>query len=126
MIRLFKKFSTLYPLPSTLGFARRGQMALTMVLSVLLLLLIAIPMMDTYVKNEAKWSVKERKSTLAFHLAEAGLDRGYWKLIERSTNWGLITTSGTISGYANDKIYTDIQGGSYKITLQPEQAAKRL
>jgi|GEM_PF-1562475 len=92
-------------------------MAIMMVLTVLLFLLITIPMIDLYVKNEAKWSVKEKKSATAFHLAEAGIDRGYWKLIENSTNWELITASGTISGYANDKIYTDIQGGSYKINL---------
>jgi len=93
-------------------------MAITMVLSSLVVLLIAIPMMDRYVKNEAKFSVKERKSTLAFHLAEAGLDRGYWKIKENDTNWTTLATGGTITGYDNDVVYTDVRGGSYKIKMQ--------
>ena len=95
--------SSLIPNPTSLGASRRGQMAITMVISVLLLLLIAIPMMDTYVKNEAKWTVKERKSTLAFHLAEAGLDRAVWRLNEKSTNWDDAALGTVFTGYNNDK-----------------------
>jgi len=97
---------------------RRGQMAISIVISALLLLLISIPMLDNYVKNEAKWSVKERKSTLAFHLAEAGVDRGYWKIRENDVNWTTLAAGGTIAGYNDDVIYTDIQGGSYKLKMQ--------
>lgn len=97
---------------------RRGQMAITMVISAMLLLMIAIPMMDTYVRNEAKWSVKERKSTLAFHMAEAGLDRGYWKIKENDANWVTLAEGGTIEGYDDDVVYSDIEGGSYKIKMQ--------
>ena len=98
-------------------------MAITMVLSALLLLLISIPMLDNYVKNEAKWSVKERKSTLAFHLAEAGLDRGYWKIKENDTNWTTLADGDTIAGYNDDVIYSDIEGGSYKIKMQQGDAS---
>jgi hypothetical protein len=99
-------------------------MVLMLVLTSLLFLLIMIPVIETYVKNEAKWSVKEKKSTLAFHLAEAGMDRGYWKLIEKTVNWDTIIAGGNISGYANDKVYTDIQGGSYKINITSAAADK--
>ena len=97
---------------------RPGQMAITMVITSLLLLLIIIPMLDNYVKNEAKWSVKERKSTLAFHLAEAGLDRAYWKLKEQATNWATIAGGGHIDGYDNDVVYEDISGGKYKVKME--------
>ncbi|OGR45365.1 MAG: hypothetical protein A2X35_03740 [Elusimicrobia bacterium GWA2_61_42] len=104
--------------PAFFGRARRGQMAITMVIATLLLLMIIIPMLDHYVKNEAKWSVKERKSTLAFHLAEAGLDRAYWKLKENSTNWTTIATGGVVDGYHDDVVYSDIEGGSYKVKME--------
>ena len=76
-----------------------------------------IPAIVNFVKNEAKWSVKERKQTAAFHLAEAAHDRGYWKLCESTNNWTTITSGGTITGYADDVVYTDVSGGSYKINI---------
>lgn len=97
---------------------RPGQMAITMVITSLLLLLIIIPMLDHYVKNEAKWSVKERKSTLAFHLAEAGLDRAYWKLKENAANWTTVAGGGIIDGYNDDVPYEDIPGGKYKVKME--------
>ncbi len=96
---------------------QKGQMAIVMVLTTLLFLLIMIPVIEMFVKNEAKWSVKEKKTTLAFHLAEAAVDRGYWKLIENSDNWDIISNGGTIAGYANDKDYSDIEGGTYRINI---------
>lgn len=97
---------------------RAGQMAITMVITSLLLLLIMIPLLDKYVRNEAKWSVKERKSTVAFHLAEAGLDRAYWKLKESADNWTTITGGGTIENYDNDHTFEDGSFGSYRVKME--------
>lgn len=113
-------------LPNSPLRRRTGQMAIVMVLVTLMFLLIMIPVIEMFVKNEAKWSVKEKKSTLAFHLAEAAVDRGYWKLIENSDNWDTIAGGGTISGYANDKEYTDIEGGSYKIDISSGDNAREI
>jgi len=104
--------------PTTSSRPRPGQMAITMVITSLLLLLILIPMLDRYVKNEAKWSVKERKSTMAFHLAEAGLDRAYWKLKENAANWATIAGGDHIDGYNDDVVYEDITGGKYKVKME--------
>ncbi|MEI6845911.1 MAG: hypothetical protein WCK36_02550, partial [Candidatus Firestonebacteria bacterium] len=65
---------------------------------------IMIPAIIVFVKNEANWSVKERKQTEAFHLAEAGNDRGDWKLSETPANWATITSGSSIVGYANDVV----------------------
>ena len=91
-------------------------MAIMMVLTSLLFLLIMIPLIDLYVKNEAKWSVKEKKSTTAFHLAEAGVDRARWKLKETDQMW-VTTSTGTIPGYNFDKSYGDVAGGTYAIKI---------
>ncbi|OGF55361.1 MAG: hypothetical protein A2452_02660 [Candidatus Firestonebacteria bacterium RIFOXYC2_FULL_39_67] len=78
---------------------------------------IMIPSIVNFVKNEARWSVKERKQTEAFHLAEAAHDRGHWKLCESTANWTTIVSGATIAGYANDVVYSDVSGGYYKINI---------
>lgn len=112
--------------PSTL-LMRRGQMAITIVIVVLLFLLLVFPVINMFVQNEGKWSVKEKKSTAAFHLAEAGIDRARWKLMENTDMW-TITSTGTLPGYKFDKVYTDVGGGSYAITISsdPVDADKRI
>lgn len=97
--------------------ASRGQMAIMMVLVTLLFLLIMMPVIEMFVRNESVWTIKERKNTVAFHLAEAGIDRAYWKLIEKEEYFQNITEGGSLAGYADDVEYTDIDGGSYKINM---------
>lgn len=100
---------------------RKGQMAIMMVLTSILFLLIMIPLIDLYVKNEAKWSVKEKKSTTAFHLAEAGIDRARWKLLETDEMW-VMTSTGVIPGYNFDKTYSDVAGGTYAIRISSDSS----
>lgn len=96
-----------------------GQMAITMVISILLFLLLMFPVMNLFVRNEGMWSVKEKKSTAAFHLAEAGADRAYWKILESVDMWNA-TSTGTIAGYNFDAVYKDIGGGSYAIRISSD------
>lgn len=106
---------------------RPGQMAISMVISILLFLLLMFPVMDLFVQNEGKWSVKEKKSTTAFHLAEAGVDRARWKLLESDDMW-IMTGTGTIAGYNFDQVYTAESGGTYaiQITSHPTDADMRV
>ena len=99
------------------GASRRGQMALTMVLTTLMFLILMVPVIEKFVQNEGKWSMKNRKTTLAFNLAESGVDRAYWKIFENLDNWDTIVNGGSIAGYANDTEYMDIKGGSYRINI---------
>jgi len=115
------------PLPAATGAFRPGQMAITIVLSILLFLVLMFPVMNMFVKNESKWSVKEKKATAAFHLAEAGVDRARWKLLENDDMWA-ITSTGTIAGYHFDKVYTAEDGGTYaiNITSDPVDGNRRI
>ena len=54
--------------------SRRGQVLAGVVLIVMVLLII-VPAMVMWVREESRSSVKDRKSTVAFNLAEAGTDR---------------------------------------------------
>lgn len=102
-------------------------MAITMVISIMLFLLLMFPVINLFVQNEGKWSVKEKKSTTAFHLAEAGIDRARWKLLENDDFW-YITATGTLAGYCFDQVYTAESGGTYtiNITSDPVDGNKRI
>ncbi|PKM98539.1 MAG: hypothetical protein CVU79_02620 [Elusimicrobia bacterium HGW-Elusimicrobia-3] len=111
----------------TLSPRRAGQMAISMVISILLFLMLMFPVMDLFVQNEGRWSVKEKKSTTAFHLAEAGVDRARWKLLESDDMW-IMTGTGTIAGYNFDQVYSAESGGTYtiQITSHPVDADMRV
>ncbi len=64
-----------------------------------------------------KTAVTSRKSLSAFNLAKAALEKGLWTLHSNSGYWKRVSTGGSIPGYSNDVIYTDIPGGSYKINI---------
>lgn len=68
-----------------------------------------------WLQNETKWSVKYKRSTIAFHLAEAGIDRSVWKLKSSTGTWNQATTGVVIGGYDFDTTYSDISGGEYRI-----------
>jgi len=106
---------------------RQGQMAITLVLSIMLFLMLMFPVLNMFVQNEGKWSVKEKKSTTAFHLAEAGVDRARWKMLENDDMW-IITGTGTIAGYNFDQVYAAETGGQYtiRISSDPVDADKRI
>lgn len=94
----------------------RGQV-LVGVLLLMMVLLITVPFLVESLQREARWSVKEKKSTTAFHLAEAGIDRAVWKLNERSANWTDAAAGTVFTNYNDDKTYTDVTGGSYRVRI---------
>lgn len=97
-----------------------------LILSICLAILVTA--MVSWVQHESRTSVKHKKSTAAFHLAEAAVDRGRWKLQETNTYWTITSTGGVISGYNFDKAYTDVGGGKYaiKISSDPTNSERRI
>lgn len=93
---------------------RRGQVLVGVIL-LLMLLLVIVPAVVTWVQQEARISVKDQKSTSAFNLAEAGIDRGMWKLKSSTSTWAQAKVGTVISGYNFDSTYGDIPGGTYRI-----------
>jgi hypothetical protein len=97
-----------------------------LILSICLVILVTA--MVYWVQQESRTSVKHKKSTAAFHLAEAAVDRGRWKLQETGTYWTITSTGGVISGYNFDKAYADVAGGKYaiKISSDPTNSERRI
>ncbi|MFA5858539.1 MAG: hypothetical protein WC955_05690 [Elusimicrobiota bacterium] len=91
-----------------------GQAAILVVVAVLLVFMIMIPMLVSLVQNEARWTVKQKKTTTAFHLAEAGVDRGVWKLRESDFTWEQILEGTKIEGYRGltSESYTETVNGA--------------
>lgn len=95
---------------------RRGQV-LAGVVMLMLVLLIIVPAMVAWVQQDNRSSVKDRKSTNAFNIAEAGLDRAYWKLKSSTSTWANARAGISLAGYAFDEAYTDVSGGVYRISI---------
>jgi hypothetical protein len=108
----------------------KGVILVTALLA-LLAMAIFLPALYFMIANEVKWSVKHKKSTVAFDMAEQGLARGVWKLQESDTLWDNISTGTVLTGYHFDVIYnsTDSAGkveGQYKIKLTTSTTSGRV
>lgn len=95
---------------------RKGFLLVGVVL-LLALLLIVVPVMVKWVQQDTKMSVKDQKSNAAFSLAEAAVDRGYWKVKGSTTPFALVSAGSTLTGYNFDVSYNDISGGKYRIDI---------
>ncbi len=96
----------------------KGQ-SLVIILGISLLIAIMIPTMIFLLHQEAKWTVKQKKTVTAFQIAEAGLDRAVWKMNENATNWRN-AAQGTIphgSGFDGNTTFSDVAGGVYRIKV---------
>ncbi|MCX5793507.1 MAG: hypothetical protein NTY45_15005 [Elusimicrobia bacterium] len=90
---------------------------LVAVLLALLMLMIIVPVMVKWVQNDTKLSVKDQKSSIAFSLAEAAVDRGYWKVKSSTSTFNQVSLGTPLTGYNFDATYRDITGGNYRIKI---------
>lgn len=99
-----------------------------MVIVMLLIALcgIMVPVLSMLVRQQVRTTVQSQRSSVAFQLAEAAVKRGYWKLVEQSGNWEAIKTGGTIVGYNNDVVYSDIDGGTYRIRFTADSSLNQI
>jgi len=96
---------------------KREKGAVLVITLIILVVLAAFMVTLTFfITHESKWVVKLKKKSVALQLAEAGVDRGVWKLNESKAIWDNLE-DGPITGYNNDVVYTDVEGGSYKILI---------
>lgn len=94
----------------------RGQV-LPGVIMIVMVLLIIIPAMVAWVQQDVKIAVKDKQTTTAFNLAEAGIDRAYWKLKSSTTTWANARAGIALAGYGFDSTYNDVTGGVYRISI---------
>ncbi len=86
-------------------------------LLLMLLLLAIVPAVVQWVQSEARTSVKNQKSTAALNLAEAAVNRGYWKAKSSTGTFAEMSAGTPFPGYQFDKNYGDIPGGEYRILI---------
>src|ERR1019366_1333872 len=98
--------------------SEQGQI-LPIVIACLLMLTIVLFGLVNWIQNDTKLSVKEQKSTTAINFAEAGVDRGSWKLQSSTSTWVTAAAGTIIPGYIFDTTFTDIPGGAYRIKFTP-------
>src|SRR3989339_391764 len=94
----------------------KGQVVVIMLI-IAMIIGVVIPALVYMSTFEAKSITKQTKSTRAFHLAEAGIDRGIFKLNE-SGIWDVAVLGTAIPGYtgsSTDSTYSDVEGGYYRI-----------
>ncbi len=94
----------------------RGQVLAGVILLVMVLLII-VPALVQWVQVESKASVKSQRTTNAFNLAEAAVERGYWMVKGSTANFSQATIGTVIPGYNFDVTYKDVSGGTYRIKL---------
>ena len=86
---------------------------------------VMLPAVYSWVQNETRTSSRAARTTVAFHMAEQGVERGLWKLQESNSIVNSVAQGGTVPGYNFDVVYTstDSSGGKklgeYKIKLSP-------
>src|ERR1017187_7652398 len=103
----------------------RGQI-LPMVMMSLVVLLLIIAGMTTWIQNDSRTTVKMQKDSSSAGLAEAGVDRGAWKLQSTTSTFAIAQVGLAIPGYNFDTTYTDIPGGTYRIKFTAGAPGSRL
>jgi len=102
--------------PGLCASRRRGFVLPTVVLAFIFLMII-IPVMVKWVQEDTRISTKDQLSTAAFNLAEAAVDRGYWKVKSSTGTFYGIMAGTVVPGYAFDQTYSDVAGGTYRVSL---------
>jgi hypothetical protein len=97
-------------------YSDKGQ---TVMFAMVIIVVVAIftPALLNLLRNEVRWSVKHKRDVTAFHLAEAAVDRGIWKLQESSDSWDEVEDGTFDTNYKGNKVFTDVEGGEYKIIV---------
>lgn len=94
----------------------RGNM-LGLFVGLLLVVMMFFPLIIQMLQSESKQSVNSLKSALAFQLAESAVVKGVAKLAENRSNWIAAAAGTPIDGYRDDRVYSDLSGGSYKVAF---------
>lgn len=101
--------------------SRRSEsgVALVMALMILLVLGILVPSLILLQQKDVKDTVSSGRKTTSLQLAEAGQDRAAWKLRESDETFADAAAGTNLAGYNDDQTYTDVNGGQYKVNINP-------
>jgi hypothetical protein len=94
----------------------RGQI-LALVIVILLIISTLVPLMVFYTQREAVWTAKQARNTAAFHLAEAGVEKGYMAISLSTLTWVNLQNGTLLANYQFDKVFSDLGVGTYTISI---------
>lgn len=104
---------------------RREGFILPAVVLVFVFILLITPIMLKWVQDDTRISTKDQKSSSAFNLAEAAVDRAYWKIKSSTTTFEAVRAGEHLPGYDFDETFRDVPGGTYRISIssgpQPDE-----
>lgn len=109
------------PFTAALKNSRGSVLAIVVILMVILMIM--VPALVQWGRNESKAVVREQKKTQALNLADAGVDRAVWKLKSSTATWKAAADGIVITGYNFDQAYTDVEGGVYRIKISSGPAS---
>lgn len=95
---------------------KSGQMAI-IVVAILFVFIILITGIVFFLNNESKWTVKQGRSSVAFQLAEAGLDRAVWRLNEKKSTWNDVIAGNIPVMYLGTTVFLEEGRGYYKVQI---------
>lgn len=95
---------------------RRGQI-LPGAVAMLVILAVMVPAIVLWIQRETVFASKQSHNTVAFHLAEAGVEKAYLYISLSTITWTSIQAGNAQPDYSFDKKYEDIDGGTYAISI---------
>jgi hypothetical protein len=96
--------------------SEKGQV-LAIVVVIMLIVTTLVPVLVMYSQREAAWTSKQAKSTTAFHLAEAGTEKGYLQISISTMNWVNLQLGTGMTNFKFDHRFDDLSGGSYTVSI---------
>ncbi|MEF3279829.1 MAG: hypothetical protein K6357_02530 [Elusimicrobiota bacterium] len=105
---------------------KRKAFILPMLVTAIVIFFIIVPVILNWVTTDTKSTIREQKKSIALNLAEAAVERGYWKIKSSTKTFESIMMGNNISGYVFDTVYTDISGGSYRVLVASGSVAREV
>ena len=98
------------------SLGRHGQI-LPGAIAMLVILAVMVPAIVLWVQRENVFASKQAFNTVAFHLAEAAAEKAYLYVSQSTITWNAIQAGTAQDDYHFDKKFTDIEGGTYAISI---------
>jgi len=105
---------------------KRNGFILPLLIAVILLFLITAPSLINWITTDATQTIREQRKSIAFHLAQAAVERGYWKVKSSTSTFEAVSMGQILPGYNFDVTYNDIPGGSYRIKVSSGSTSKEV
>lgn len=86
-------------------------------IAMLVILSVMVPTIVFWVQRENVFASKQAHNTMAFHLAEAGVEKAYLFVSLSTITWNNLQNGTSQADYRFDKVYSDIAGGTYTISI---------